>query len=314
MKEIVLKKLASSFKKLQGAEKIEGIEANGDYWKVGLDGGGRLYESIGDLQDLINKYPIFIKYLHSINVYTDKMILSLPTTTYRNAALLEKDNKDNIIRKLKDNVKNINPNVKEIEILPQGLAAVYEIFGKGKLKPGRTLIFDGGFNTLNVTIIDIDDKNEYNLIYARTYYDELGIRSLLDTIFREELLVHNEEMSSNLQVLKDIFLKGRIDQGFKTIDVKKEKENSIQIFLQKLFKQVLEDLQKEKITFDQFSFVGGLSYYIKEEDIESDKLFYIPKKDGEFQTVLGMNKYYPDYTALDLGFGDGKYIERTKEN
>ena len=37
-----------------------------------------------------------------------------------------------------------------------------------------------------------------------------------------------------------------------------------------------------------FAFVGGLSYYIKRENIETTKPFYVPAENGEFLTLLGM--------------------------
>ena len=82
-------------------------------------------------------------------------------------------------------------------------------------------------------------------------------------------------------------------------------------FVTKLITRVTSDLKKKNVSFDQFAFVGGLSYYIKPENIETTKPFYVPSDKGEFLTLLAMAELVgDDYDLLDLGFGDAKFSKR----
>ena len=56
--------------------------------------------------------------------------------------------------------------------------------------------------------------------------------------------------------------------------------------------------------------LGGLSYYVPE--IETNKPYFIPEKDGEFYTVMGMCEYL-SASAVDFGFGDIKICIKGEE-
>ncbi len=168
------------------------------------------------------------------------------------------------------------------------------------------LIIDGGFNTVNASVVEQNGD-----VYTKTYFNEIGISNLLTDFFRKELMVKYAETTSNPQMLKKAFLEERFDAGFTSFDIRNEKNRAIEAFVTKLVTRITNDLRKENVSFDQFTFVGGLSYYIKKEIIETTKPFYVPEADGEFLTLLGMAEIAGDeYALLDLGFGDAKFSKR----
>lgn len=150
---------------------------------------------------------------------------------------------------------------------------------------------------------------------SKSIYNELGVYNLLNNFFKEELETKYDEITSNMQMLKKVFLEEKIDAGFKIIDVKKEKQRALQVFIPKLINRVISEVKKGNSSFEQFIFVGGISHYINEKSIETTKKFYIPEKDGEFLTVLGMKEIAgEDYDVFDVGFGDTKYILKGKKD
>jgi hypothetical protein len=298
------KKIASTLSRVVGIEGKDAIEYDSFKWIVGKTTGSNI-EYMNDLKDLINYAHIFVKHiLTKENRVADKIAISIPAEAY---SLAKQRSNGGLIREMEESILRNIPSVKDVVVLPQGVAAINHLVANKHidLDNGNVLIIDGGFSTLNISVVD----KEGEILFNETIHDELGVRNLLTRFFREELKNKYDEVSSNDQMLKKVFLEEEIEAGFSTINVKTEKQRALQAFIPKLIGRVIRDVKKDNISFGQFAFVGGISYYVNAKNIETTKKFFIPKKDGEFLTVLGMrNIVGEDFDVFDIGFGDSKYL------
>jgi len=288
-----MRKVPSSFERLLGARANlpEAIEFEGYKWLVGKP--SRQSEYPVNLQDLIRFYPLVVKFA---NIKDDTVAISLPAETY----FEDKLNNEPILNEIRKRIKIETG--KDAIILPQGVIALQKVFKDENLYPDKTLVIDGGFNTVNVAITN----KEGDILYTKTYYNEFGIRDLLENYFKPELKRKYPETTSNLQKLKEIFLEEQIDAGLVVIDVSNEKRLALQSFIEGMFSRIVKDIERAGESFKQFAIVGGLSYYVPE--IETNKPHFIPKQYGEFYTAFGM-KIYSGLSAIDFGFGDIKLSE-----
>ncbi len=296
-----LLKIPSSFEKVFGARQNlpEVVEFQGYKWIVGGDGGSYPI----DVSDIINWYPLVVKDVlrRRGRENGEKSIsVSLPAEFYYEDVLSGK----NAINRIADTIIS-ETGVKSVKILPQGIIALHKLYVDGVLdENGTTLIIDGGFNTVNVAI-SRKDENDYIIEYVKTYDNEIGIRNLLEKFFLPEIKQRYPEIVKNLQVLKDVFLTGEIDKGFKIIDVSNEKQNALVSYLETLLHRLTKDIEAKGKRFNQFAVIGGLSYYIKGVEIDTNKKYFIPIENGEFYTVMGMREY-TNLPSIDFGFGDIK--------
>ena len=287
-------KIPSAFERVLGAKANlkEAIKYDNYKWLVGKVSKNAEYPV--NLDDLLYFYPLVIKALEE-HLKDDTVAVSLPAETY----FEDKISGGELIAKMSDKIKQEAG--KSAIVLPQGAVAVQEIFYQGHLEPDKTLVIDGGFNTVNVVIVDKNGE----ILYTKTYYNEFGIRDLLENYFKPELKKKYPEVTSNLQKLKEIFINEEIDAGLKVISTKGEKNVALQTFIEKMFSRILKDIERAGESFKQFAIVGGLSYYVPE--IETNKPHYVPENNGEFLTALGM-KRYTGIPAVDFGFGDIKVV------
>jgi len=284
-------KVPSAFRKAVGQEK--GIFWENALWRIGEVSTGSYYPR--DLWDLIRYYPLVIKWAKQEGyIKDDSVAISLPAETYIN------DKKaGGLLEQLSDSIKT-ETGISAV-VLPQGASGLIYVIGEGYLQAGKSLVIDGGFNTVNVVLVDEGG----NIDYIRTYYNEFGIRNLLESYFYPLLAKYN--LPRNLQVLKDIFLKGYFDMGFERTEISPEKQEAINNFISTVLQSVIGDLKISGLSFDQFTIIGGLSYYIEPDAIETNKRFYIPEEGGEFINALGM-KRHTGLTSVDFGFGDIKIV------
>jgi len=300
-------KIASTRSRLSGDETSQGIIHQGISWGVGKTSGTNI-EFLYDMKDLVNFAPLYIRHIFK-NLNGAKLAISIPAETY----FASKNRQDGgYVKQMIDSILTNIPEIADVKVFPQGVAALNHLVDGGKLDManGNILIIDGGFNTVNSSVVQPDGEG----LYTKTYYDELGVFNLLTDFFRKELMVKYAEATSNPQMLKKAFLDEKVDTGFSSFNILNEKNRAIEAFTTKLITRVTNDLRKENVSFDQFAFVGGLSYYIKSDNIETTKPFYIPEKDGEFLTLLGMADLVgDDYHLLDLGFGDAKFSVSSKK-
>ncbi len=287
-----MKKLPSSFERLIGAKTNlkNAVDYKGYKWLVGEV--SRNSEYPVNLEDLLFYYPLVVK---SLNLKDEIIAVSLPAETYFEDKISGGEIITNISLNIYEETK------KSVLVLPQGAIASYYIFNKGFLEPDTTLVIDGGFNTVNIVIVN----REGEIQYSKTYYNEFGIRDLIENYFKPELKRKYPETTSNLMRLKEIFLNETIDAGLKVINISGEKNIALQTFIERLFNRILKDIERAGLSFKQFTIIGGLSYYVPE--IDTNKPYYIPEKNGEFYTVLGMN-LYTGKPSIDFGFGDIKIV------
>jgi len=298
------KKIASTMSRVVGGESKNAIEHDGFKWIIGETVGSNI-EYMYDLDDLMRYSHLFIKQImKNENHNLENIAISIPTEAYYSSKMKENGG---LVKKMEEEIRKNILEAKKIIVLPQGASALNYLVSQEKisLDDGNVLIIDGGFNTLNISVVNQNGK----ILFTESIHDELGVYNLLNKFFREELKNKHDEVSSNIQMLKKVFLEEEIEAGFTTINVKNEKMRAIQAFIPKLINRITRDIKKEKISFGQFVFVGGISYYINDENIKTTKKFHIPKKDGEFMTVLGMRETVgKDFDVFDIGFGDSKYI------
>jgi hypothetical protein len=276
------------------------IEFNGKLWEFKIDNQAYYPRT---MQDLTKYYPLVIKYVkEKLQVEDKEIAISLPAEDYIRFTSEEQTE----IKALQEKVKKETGT--EIKVFPQGVSALIKIIKeKGLDKDKNTLVIDGGFNTVNTIVVDENMK----IIWIKTYHNEIGIRNLLDKYFYP-LLSEIQPTPRNLQTIKRIFLKGKMDVGLEEIDITPEKNQALSNFIPMLFEKVIKDISLENITFDQIAIVGGLSYYVPQEFVKTNKKIFIPRENGEFYTVMGMYEK-SGITSVDFGFGDIKICLKDKD-
>lgn len=275
------------------------VKSLGKYYK-GLDNVDaiRPKEEVLNLEGLAKYYPVLVKILTKKGLITsDQIAVSLPADTY----MKEKKKENGLIQKIQSNIVEENENIKDVKVLPQGVVGTLTALKNKEIQKGLILTIDGGFNTVNVSIIN---TSNLEIAYTRTYYNELGIRNLLE-IFFSRLQKKFPEAPYNLQMLKKIFLTGQYIHGKK--DVKTEKERSIEEFIDALITKITGDISKIMLDYDQILIIGGLSYYLKDQQLNAPAEIVVPENNGEFYNVMGM-KIQTGRTSIDFGFGDVKLI------
>lgn len=280
-----MRKVQSRFRRLVGVEAQKGIDFEGFRWEV-----GRGEEYPLTLQDLVYFYPLVVKAMAN----RSEVSVSLPAEAYlKNPEL---------VKALAGRIWE-HTGVKAT-VFPQGVVALHYLYGQGVVPYGqRVLVVDGGFNTVNLSVV-----SDGEVVFTRTFYNELGVRDLLDRYFREELLRRLPEVGANLQRLLDAFLEGYVDVGFTRYDLTDIKRVSTHIYLEQLFSRVKGELSRVGEKFDFFVAVGGLSYLLHGIEIDTNKGYYIPKEGGEFLTAAGMHMA-SSVPAIDFGFGHIKLVE-----
>lgn len=282
-------KFASGFRRVLGAWDVvyQGklVEYDGYRWQVGVEEGE--YPLL--LEDLIYYYPVVIKHL---GLEGKEVAVSIPAETY----LKDKD----VLVVLKEKLKK-EAGVKAI-VYPQGIIA---LAGMDNVR-GHILVVDGGFNTVNAAVVEMGKKEGVTVKWLKTYYNEFGIRDLLEKYFREELLRKFPEVPANFQMLLNVFLRGYVDSGFKRVDVEKEREISIKIFMDVLLRRLKGDVFRAGKEIEKIVVVGGLGYLMKELELDSNKEIHIPEE-PEFANAKGMHTA-SGLPAVDFGFGHVKAV------
>ncbi|AHJ12998.1 acetate and sugar kinases/Hsc70/actin family protein [Sulfurospirillum multivorans] len=294
-------KIASTRSRLLGDEAKTGIVYQGVSWAIGKTTGTNI-EFLFDMKDLINYAPLYIRHIFP-DTKNRKIAISIPAETYYTSQMRDDGG---LVGQMINSIKTEITDLADVKVFPQGVVALNYLVNAKKVdvSNGNMLIIDGGFNTVNSSVVQPDGTG----LYTETYYNEIGVNNLLTDFFRKELMVKYAETTSNPQMLKKAFLEERFDAGFTSFDITNEKKRAVEAFVTKLITRITNDLRKKNVSFDQFTFVGGLSYYIKKEIVETTKPFYVPETGGEFLTLLGMAEVAGDeYDLLDLGFGDAKF-------
>ena len=246
-----------------------------------------------NVDDLIEFYPLVIMQVEKEIGAFDSVAVSLPIIDFYNSVgkelpkiIKEKTGKDSIS-------------------LPQGLLGILDIAEKNQdiLNHQTILLLDGGFNTVNITISTFNkDENSFDVIFTETYYNQFGIRNLLN-LFLEEIRQRQglRSMPADYGILKDAFLNGEYTYAFNKYDLSAEKQRASQIFFNLVLNKIRKDIdiKAPNTNYSAIAIVGGISHYLQ---IDAN----IPVYYGdEFSTVKGM-AIHSDMVAVDFGFGDIK--------
>ncbi|MBX0313004.1 MAG: hypothetical protein JHC31_14780 [Sulfurihydrogenibium sp.] len=245
------------------------------------------------LSELIHYYPLAIKLLDKQVRLSSEIAVSLPAGDYLNTE---------IVRQLEKRIEDHTG--KKATVLPQGTMAVLDLYNKGLIElSGKALVIDGGFNTVNVILIDLQSLKP---LFTRTYSNQIGVRNLLSDYFYREVSKKIHGYPLDLQRLKSDFLAGKTDFGINEYDLEIEKNTALERFVSDMINKITGELQiylsnLENARYDYIIAVGGISYYI---DIQTNKKFL---RGDEFSTARGMT-LQTETDAVDFGFGDIKVV------
>lgn len=294
-------KFPTVFREAKPHERRFSVEWEGEEWVVGeraLSHKRGCYY-IRTVDELVRYYPLFVREVERrLGKTFDRVVVSLPLDVYVSERTKMDLGKTNLITTLERSFEG-----KIAGVGPQGIAGLQALLEKGEVEPKSTLLIDGGFNTVNTAVLDDD----LNVLTYKTFTDEIGIRNLIEDFFVEELIKSGfSGISTNLVVLKEIFLSGKIDTGLEVVDITPEKERALQRFLQRFFRKITGEIKRAGTDYDQIVILGGLSYYLAPDLIETTKDLYIAKEGAEFLNVEGLPAWFETPLAVDLGFGDCK--------
>jgi hypothetical protein len=285
--------------KVAGRNEDAILEWEGKKWlPLGSQEVGMSKNIVYSLNDLIYYYPLVIQLLDKQVGLSDTVAVSLPAGDFLNT---------DIVRQLESRIKDYTK--KKAVVLPQGTVAVLDLHSKGKIDlDGRALVIDGGFNTVNVVLIDLKSLKP---LFVRTYANQIGIRNLLSDYFYREVSKRIYGYPLDLQRLKMDFLAGKTDLGITEYDLEVEKGVALERFVNDMISKIVGELQiyfsnLEDSRYDYVVIVGGLSYYV---DVQTNKKLV---RGDEFSTARGMiiQTEADDIKAdaIDFGFGDIKVV------
>lgn len=148
---------------------------------------------------LIAYAPLYIKHIFD-DLKNHKLAISIPAEAYFSSKLRDDGG---LVKQLIDSIKSCIPELADIKVLPQGVSALNYLVNDKKIniENGNILIIDGGFNTVNSSVVMPNGEG----LYTETYFDELGVFNLLTDFFKKELMVKYAETTSNPQMLKKHF-------------------------------------------------------------------------------------------------------------
>lgn len=261
---------------------------NDSHYLVGNDANRRTRycTSIYNVDDLLNYYELFLSwYEKKYEVKFDA--ITLPYSVYDSDGIAEK-----LTKKLKVET-----------VVGQGISAFEYLVKTNNVQNKTTLLIDGGFNSVNVEIIKGDE-----VVYYETYYNQVGVRDLIEKYFRPIVRNKIPDISHNSIRLDEVLKNGYADYNFERIHFEDEKREAIDRYVGEVFRQIKSGISNELMDFDQIIIVGGLAYFVTSDMIETSKTLVIPTEHPEYLNVLGASMHAGFKPALDLGFGYTKYI------
>ena len=137
---------------------------NDYHFLVGNDANkrSRYCTGIYNVDELLNYYELFLKWYEK--KYAVKFdAITLPYSVYDSGEVVEK-----LTKKL-----NVDT------VVGQGISAFEYLVKTNNVENKTTLLIDGGFNSINIEII-----KEGEVIYYETYYNQVGVRDLIEKYFR----------------------------------------------------------------------------------------------------------------------------------
>lgn len=280
----------SVIRSVSSEEEIKGALGWNDYhYLLGNQANkrNRYCTSLDNLNDLLNYYELFIRwYEKKCDVKFEA--ITLPYSVYDSKELVDK-----LMIKLKMDV-----------VVGQGITAFEYLKNTSNVANKTTLLIDGGFNTVNVEIIEGDE-----VLYYETYFNQVGVRDLIEKYFKPIVRNKIPDISHNSIRLDEVLKNGYADFNFERVYFTNEKKEAVGRYVREVFRQIKSGISNELMDFDQVVIVGGLAYYVSSDIIETSKTLIIPAKYAEYLNVLGASMHAGYKPAMDLGFGYTKYIK-----
>lgn len=282
-KEPTVIRSASSHSEMKRA-----IGWNDSHFLVGNDANrrSRYCTGIYNVDDLLNYYELFLRW-YEMKYEVKFDTITLPYSVYDSDGIAEK-----LIKKLKVEA-----------VVGQGISAFEYLVKTNHVENKTTLLIDGGFNSVNVEIIKDDE-----VVYYETYYNQVGVRDLIEKYFRPVVRNKIPDISNNYNRLDEVLKNGYADYNFERVSFAEEKREAVDRYVREVFRQIKSGISNELMDFEQVVIVGGLAYFVTSDIIETSKTLIIPTEHPEYLNVLGASMHAGFKPALDLGFGYTKYI------
>ncbi len=263
---------------------------------------------IRDVESLVESYSYLVaEAMKRSSFKVGAVSVSLPVEVFR----LD-------VRQGRERIKRISSLIREqvegvlsVSVFPQSITGfAYSVYvGEAEKKP--TIVIDGGFNTINVSLIEPDGE-DYRVPFAISLMDA-GVRKLLNTYFKDAIREIYPDLPTDEQLLNQLFLKGRARIGGKVVNaeeaVREAKEKYLASFLPKVENAISSNALF--VDYEQVLVIGGISYYLDKEavadtDFAEGTEVVIPSDKGEYYNVLGQKVMEPESLAVDGGFGHTK--------
>ncbi len=265
---------------------------------------------VRDVNTLITSYPILVKEaFRRLGKKEEKVGVSLPVE------VLWRDTKKEgkpLTTQLQNLVRE-KAGVKEVKVLPQGTAGFLWAIKNKQLGRKPTVVIDGGFNTINISLIEPKEQGGFRLVFGVSLMDS-GVRKLINQYFSDALREKYPDIPSDEQILNSLFIRGKMRIGGKLINAVEERELAKKSYLSAFLPKVESALASASLSadYEQILVIGGISHYIDKQSIEQTAFaegcsVYVAEKDGEFYNALGMLAMMGmSGIAVDGGFGHTK--------
>lgn len=265
---------------------------------------------VRDVNSLIASYPILVKEAFRRLGKREKRVgVSLPVEVlWRDT---RKESKP-LTTQLQNLVKE-KAEVEDVRVLPQGTSGFLWAVKKGELERKSTVVIDGGFNTINISLIEPKAQGGFRLVFGISLMDS-GVRKLINQYFSDALRESYPDVPSDEQLLNSLFIRGKMRIGGKLIDATKEREIAKNSYLRAFLPKVESALASASLSadYEQILVIGGISHYIDKNSVENTAFaegtrVFVAERDGEFYNALGMLAMMGmDGIAVDGGFGHTK--------
>ena len=310
-KRVLLIKFPTVYRPAKVSEIQDGdsVKVAGEDYTVGeraLEGG----IPVRDVKSLVRAYPILVAEAKKRTGWDGGVVsVSLPVEVLRSDLRKGKELISTLQREITEKVEK----VEGVEVLPQGIAGFVYAESQGLLEERPTLIIDGGFNTINVSLIEPDGRGDYKVIVGVSLMDS-GVRRLLNTYFKESVRDAYPDLPTDEQILNQLFLKKRMRIAGKVVDVTEQVEEAKAKYLASFFPKVEAAISSSTLTadYEQILVIGGISYYLDENSVKNTDFgegttVVVPDENGEYYNALGIAVLTGSGALnVDGGFGHTK--------
>jgi len=249
-----------AYKSDEAINNLDSVSYDGKEYVVGTDA---KYErqkiTIAGIDELINYFPVFVKFAtQKAGLSNPKIITGLPPTYRDKFSILEKQG---------------------ITVLPQGLGIYLDTIDM--VDADELLVIDIGFNTVDyILVIDGERKRGNTLV-------KQGVERMVE-IFKSKLPAELSYLKQfNLQRLMDTFEKGYANVEGERVDLSDFKQQAIDEYNEVVRTRLRSEIGNLLEEVEQVVVAGGGAYYLNK--IRASRVF-IPH-DPEFSQARGYLKF-----------------------